>query len=159
MALEIERRFLLRAIPAMADSAHWHTLRQGYLAIDAVNEVRLRAEAGSGYTMTIKNGSGVAREEVDIPLDVAQFERLWPLSAGRQLEKRRMILPWSNATLFIDEYLKPMHFLLAEVEFTSEEDAAAFQIPDFFGPDVTDIATMRTFPALIERVKAWKAAQ
>ena len=39
--------------------------------------------------MTIKAGAGLVRTEVDVPLDAADAEALWPLSAGRQLRKAR----------------------------------------------------------------------
>lgn len=155
MALEIEKRFLVRSLPPDVNDRTWQCLRQGYLAIDANSEVRVRDEDGR-YSLTVKKGSGVAREEVDLPLEFAHFSRLWPLTTGRQLEKRRLCLPLGAARLYLDEYLTPASFLLAEVEFTSESDAAAFVPPAWFGPEVTDIATMSTFPALIRRVTEWQ---
>lgn len=156
MALEIEKRYLLAALPEMSEHAVWHSMRQGYLAIDAANEVRVR-EVDAQHWLTVKHGSGVARDEVEILISQAQFEQLWPMTAGRQLEKRRMCLPEQSATFFFDEYLSPLNFLLAEVEFASQAAADAFVPPDFFGPDVTEIATMSTFPLLIERLKRWQA--
>lgn len=155
MTQEIERRFLLRSIPALAYPLIWTTLRQGYLAVDDINEVRLREQQGA-YTLTVKNGSGLTRHEVDTALSAEEFARLWPLTSGRQLEKRRAMLPWQNSTLFIDDYYSPVAFLLAEIEFATIDDAHTFAIPEFFGPEVTEIATMRSFPALIETIKKWQ---
>lgn len=156
MALEIEKRYLLAALPEVSENAVWHGMRQGYLAIDASNEVRVREVDGQCW-LTVKNGSGVARDEVEILISHAQFTQLWPMTEGRQLEKRRMCLPCPSGALYIDEYVSPLKFLLAEVEFASQAAADNFVPPGFLGPDVTDIATMRTFPLLIERLKRWRA--
>lgn len=155
MALEIEKRYLLAGLPPGIESTGWRTVRQGYLAIDTTNEVRLR-EVDGHCSLTVKNGSGLAREEVELAISQAHFTQLWPLTAGRQLEKRRITLPWSSGTLFIDEYLSPVTFWLAEVEFDSLEAAENFVPPVFVGPDVTEIATMRTLPSLIARLKRWQ---
>lgn len=156
MALEIEKRYLLAALPASSGNDVWHSMRQGYLAIEVANEVRVREVDGQCW-LTVKSGSGVVRDEVEVLISQAQFEQLWPLTAGRQLEKRRLCLPWASGTLCIDEYVSPLNFLLAEVEFASQAAADSFVPPDFFGPEVTDIASMSTFPLLIERLKRWKA--
>lgn len=156
MAKEIERRFLLAGLPEGLVVTQWQWMRQGYLAMDAANEVRVR-ESGDGYQLTVKHGEGISREEVDIPLTQAQFAALWPLAVGRQLEKRRLSLPAKGYDVYIDEYLVPFRFWLAEVEFVSQGAAEAFKPLPYFGPEVTDIATMRTLPALLERLKLWQS--
>lgn len=155
MAMEYERRFLLKNVPDGIPADAWQTIRQGYLAVDRTGEVRIR-EQGGQFTLTAKKGEGSAREEVELPLSAAQFESLWPLVRDRCLHKRRAEVAWSSATLVIDEYLLPVPFLLAEIEFASEADMQSLPLPDFLGPDVTPIATMHTFPLLIERVKQWQ---
>ncbi len=37
--------------------------------------------------LTIKAGAGIERAEEELLLDPARFERLWPLTAGRRVEK------------------------------------------------------------------------
>lgn len=156
MTIEIEKRFLLRVIPAWAQSQNWKLLRQGYLSVDAHQEIRVRDENGA-FSMTVKQGEGVARQEVEIPLNSDQFFALWSLTAARRLEKRRCELPLSDGcTLFIDEYLSPAQFLLAEVEFATQSLADTFIAPGYLGPEVTDIATIRNMPALLARIHAWK---
>lgn len=155
MAMEYERRFLLKCVPEEIPADAWQTIRQGYLAVDSMGEVRIREQAGQ-FTLTVKKGEGSAREEVELPLTALQFEALWPMARERSLHKRRAVLPWLTATLFIDEYLHPVRFLLAEIEFASEIDTHSLPLPEFLGPEVTGIATMRTFPLLIERVKQWQ---
>ncbi len=157
MAIEFERRFLLASIPEGIPATAWQTIRQGYLAIDALGEVRLREQQGR-YTLTAKSGEGPAREEVEIDLSASQFDAFWPLARERSLHKRRAVLPLSapGATLFVDEYLAPVRFLLAEIEFENERDMNSVDLPPFLGPEVTDIATMRTFSQLLARVKQWQ---
>lgn len=160
MAIEFERRFLLATLPEGIPDTAWQTIRQGYLAIDSLGEVRLREQQGY-YTLTAKSGQGAAREEVEMDLTAAQFDAFWPLARERSLHKRRAVLPLSamsapGATLFIDEYLAPVRFLLAEMEFENEQDMNTVDLPAFLGPEVTDIATMRTFSQLLARVKQWQ---
>lgn len=155
MTVEYERRFLVKTLPEGIPDNAWQTIRQGYLAIDAAGEVRIREEHGL-FTLTAKKGEGSAREEAEIEISAPQFEALWSLARDRSLHKRRYALSMQDATLFIDEYLFPVRFLLAEMEYKNESVMHSLPLPECLGPEVTDIATMRTFPLLIERVKRWQ---
>ena len=48
---------------------------------------------GDRLLLTAKRGSGLSREEAEIELDREPFERLWPLTEGRRLHKRRHVIP------------------------------------------------------------------
>jgi adenylate cyclase len=134
--VEVERKFLVTDLPAI-DAAAGDEIDQGYLATGTDGEVRLRRKAGR-HLLTAKRGSGLAREEAEIEIDEQRFEELWPLTAGRRLRKRRHALPNDDLTIEIDVYAGDLDGLVvAEIEFSSEEDARAFDPPDWLGEEVT----------------------
>jgi adenylate cyclase len=142
---EIERKFLVPAPPA--DLRRWPSTRieQGYLAVDADGtEVRVRRRDGKA-TLTVKGGRGRSRVEAEIGIDAERFERLWPLTEGRRLEKTRSVIPAAgDLELEVDVYAGALAGLtVAEVEFAGEEQASAFEPPAWFGREVTDDARFK----------------
>jgi adenylate cyclase len=134
--VEVERKFLVTSPPDL-DEAAGDEIDQGYLAIGSDGEVRLRRKGGR-HLLTAKRGSGLAREEGEIEIDRPEFERLWPLTEGRRLHKRRHTLPHGELTIEIDVFAGELDgLILAEIEFPSEEDARAFDPPESFGDEVT----------------------
>jgi CYTH domain-containing protein len=136
---EIERSFLLEGdLPDGAERVD--RVEQGYIAIAGDGtEVRIRRRAGA-RTLTVKSGDvGRTRTEEEMELDAGRFERLWPLTAGRRLAKDRHLfaLP-GGLTAEVDVYIGELAGLrVVEVEFSSEEESERFQIPDWFGREVT----------------------
>lgn len=138
VGIEIERKFLVDAIPAGVSAEEGELLRQGYLALDGMTEVRLRLQQG-GASLTIKHGGGRTRIEEALELDERQAEALWPLTDGRRVEKVRRRVDHDGHTVEIDEYSGALAGLcVAEVEFADEASAAAFGPPGWFGAEVTD---------------------
>jgi adenylate cyclase len=134
--VEVERKFLVTDPPAI-DAAAGDEIDQGYLATGSDGEVRLRRKGGR-HLLTAKRGSGLAREEGEIEIERERFDELWPLTAGRRLHKRRHALPHDELTIEIDVYTGELDGLVvAEIEFSSEEDARAFDPPDWLGEEVT----------------------
>jgi adenylate cyclase len=134
--MEVERKFLVPEPPDL-DGTESDEIQQGYLAVGADGEVRLR-HRGDDLVLTAKRGSGLAREEAEIALDSANFERLWPLTEGRRLRKRRHVIPHGDLKIELDVYEAELEGLLvAEVEFPSEDEAGDFQPPDWIGEEVT----------------------
>lgn len=135
---EIERKFL---IPEQPDGLVLHSsaeIRQGYLMADVTQEIRLR-DKGGRFSLAVKQGTGLARSEVEIELEERQFAQLWPLTEGTRVEKTRHLVDHEDVTIELDFYLGALSGLfLAEVEFSSEEEARAFSPPDWFGTEVTD---------------------
>jgi adenylate cyclase len=144
--VEIERKFLVSAAPGDLDRHPASAIEQGYLAIHADGtEVRIRRRAGAAV-LTVKSGGALARVEEELALDEATFERLWPLTAGRRIEKVRHLIPAEPPGLVIelDVYGGDLDGLVvAEVEFASEADAAAFAPPAWLGRDVTGDARFK----------------
>jgi|SRR5215211_7761303 len=138
--VEIERKFVVDEAPEELEPNGSSHIRQGYLAIGEDGaEVRLRDRDGE-RTLTAKQGRGRVRAEEEIELDEDAFERLWPLTEGARLEKRRHLIPAdADLTIEIDVYANDLEGLvIAEIEFPSEDAAAGFRGPDWLGAEVTD---------------------
>jgi adenylate cyclase len=140
-AIEIERKFLVTEPPGDLESHRATAIEQGYLAIaDDGTEVRIRRRDGSA-TLTVKSGRGRSRVEEEIEIDAGRFERLWPLTDGRRIEKTRYEIPADGLTVELDVYAGALAGLVvAEVEFESEDAADGFAAPDWLGREVTDDA-------------------
>lgn len=137
MAAEIERKFVVTGPPGELRLGSGTRLRQGYLALDGAVEVRLRVTAHSAV-ITVKAGRGLTRTEVESPIDRADAEALWPHTEGRRLEKVRHRVALGDLVADVDVYDGALAGLCtAEVEFASEQAAAAFDPPGWFGPEVT----------------------
>jgi adenylate cyclase len=137
---EIERKFVLSAIPFELAGYPASEIRQGYLSIDPDgSEVRVRRR-GERCSLTVKRGGGIARDEEELELDSDEFGRLWPLTAGRRVDKTRYEIPGSDGLLIeLDVYAGPLEGLItAEVEFGSPDQAERFKPPDWLGREVTD---------------------
>ena len=134
--MEVERKFLVPDPPDL-DRTEWDEIEQGYLAIGAGGEVRLRRKA-ERRLLTAKRGSGLSREEAEVELDRAGFDELWPLTEGRRLRKRRHLIPHGELEIEVDVYEGDLEGLVvAEIEFASEEEARAFEPPGWIGQEVT----------------------
>jgi adenylate cyclase len=141
-AIEIERKFLVPAAPGDLDRHRSTAIEQGYLAIaDDGTEVRIRRRDGSA-TLTVKGAGGRTRVEEELEIDGDRFERLWPLTEGRRIEKTRYEIPTGDGlTIELDVYgVALAGLVVAEVEFASEDAADAFAGPDWLGREVTDDA-------------------
>jgi adenylate cyclase len=134
--MEVERKFLVSESPELGDTES-NEIEQGYLAVGAEGEVRLRRK-GEKLVLTAKRGSGLSREEAEIELDRESFEGLWQLTEGRRLHKRRHLIPDGDLTIELDVYEGDLAGLLvAEIEFGSEDQARQFEPPEWIGEEVT----------------------
>ena len=117
--MEIERKYLLSALPPREILGRGVAIRQGY--IDAADpEIRVR-QKGSEFFLTVKSGAGVRREECEVQIPAATFEKLWSLTEGARVVKTRYTVPHGDARWEIDEFGGALAGLyLAEVELASE---------------------------------------
>jgi CYTH domain-containing protein len=138
MANEIERKFLVVAVPDSVELGQGSELRQGYLAIDGPIEVRVRLSAHHA-ALTIKAGSGLSRTEVELPLSSADADALWEYTAGRRIEKVRHRVPVAPGVIAeVDRYTADLAGLCTvEAEFASLGSARSFQPPSWFDRELT----------------------
>jgi adenylate cyclase len=134
--MEVERKFLVGDPPDLRGTQA-DEIEQGYLAIGADAEVRLRRK-GKHLLLTSKRGAGMSREEAEVELDRESFDRLWPLTADRRLRKRRHVVPLGDHEIEVDVYEGDLDGLVvAEIEFGSEDEAQGFEPPEWIGGEVT----------------------
>jgi hypothetical protein len=95
---EIERKFLIREMPADLTSRPHADISQGYLvSLDDGLQVRLR-KTGERYSLTYKRGMGNVREEREVELTVEQFAVLWPATEGKRLVKTLKSMSTTRST-------------------------------------------------------------
>lgn len=133
--MEIERKFLIKALPEDLDSYPRHRIEQAYLCTEPVLRVRRKDEK---YILTYKGAGFLAREEHEFPLTEEAYRHLLEKADGNRITKDRYELPYGAYTIELDVFDAPFApLVLAEVEFPSEEEAHAFQVPAWFGEEVT----------------------
>lgn len=138
MAIEIERKFCVLKMPDLTAYTGVE-ISQGYLSVgEDGTEIRLRRK-GERFYQTVKQGKGVQRTELEVELSRAQFDNLWPLTAGRRVEKVRYEIVEGIWTIELDVYRGRLKGLVvAEVEFETVAESARFVPPLWFGREVTD---------------------
>lgn len=138
---ERERKWVVDEIPThIAESlGPGVVMRQGYLNTDGDASVRLRDAGPEGRTLTIKSGGSTSRIEVEWEATAEQFDALWPLTAGRRIEKTRHRVDHGDHVIELDVFAGSLRGLLyAEVEFDADEALRSFVAPDWFGREVSD---------------------
>jgi CHAD domain-containing protein/CYTH domain-containing protein len=119
--VEIERKFLLTAVPPHALAFPVEEIEQGWLPGSLLVE-RLRHVHSNGtneWFRTVKAGRGLRRTEIEEATTPELFAALWPLTEGCRVVKRRYLVPEGTLTWEIDEFLdRPL--ALAEIELPTE---------------------------------------
>jgi CYTH domain-containing protein len=114
----------------------FHEIEQAYLNIDPVVRVRKQDEE---FYMTYKGRGMMEREEYNLPLNKEAYLHLKEKADGHVITKKRYLIPIeNNLTIELDVFegeLSPL--IIAEVEFSSKEEAESFTPPAWFKRDVT----------------------
>lgn len=132
--MEIERKFTVKELPDLS-KYKYHIMEQGYLNTDPVVRVRKEDEE---YYLTYKGKGLLVREEYNLPLNKEAYYHLIEKSDGIIIRKRRYLIPFQKYTIELDVFDVPYeNLVIAEVEFDTEEEANAFQPPEWFDKDVT----------------------
>lgn len=156
--LEIERTYLLTAMPSVPGEAEVWRIEQGYLgddpvdggAPDGVKEGRVRRithpNGEVACYFTIKRGEGLVRTEEERAISEEEFGRLWPRTTGRRLTKTRYRVRHEGFTWEIDRF-DDVNLVLAEVELPDAE--AVPPVPAWLAPliarDVTEEPAFRNY--------------
>ena len=142
--MEIERKYLIEAaeMPENCLSYPFLQIEQAYLSVDPV--VRIRRQDDSFY-LTYKSRGKMAREEYNLPLNAQSYAHLLAKADGLVLTKKRYLIPAKDAgipasplTIELDVFEGAYQGLvLAEVEFSSKEEADRFvKPPSILGPSL-----------------------
>jgi CYTH domain-containing protein len=105
-----------------------------------LERVRKKSDAsGTKYFRTVKLGRGIERIEIEEKITRALYAKLWPLTEGRRVEKRRYAIEDGELTWEIDVFTD-RELVLCEVEL--ERADVEVRLPDWLAPyverDVTD---------------------
>lgn len=135
--MEIERKYLVKALPDNLESYEQKHIAQGYLCTNPVLRIR---RSNDEYFLTYKGQGLMAREEHEFPITEDVFEHLLRKVDGSLLSKIRYLIPLDEKHTAELDIFQGAHapLRLVEVEFESIEDAESFVAPDWFGDDVTN---------------------
>lgn len=142
--MEIERKFLVDALPDNLAQYSVKAIKQGYISTNPT--IRLRQQDNK-YILTVKGKGVIQRQEFEMELEKEQFDNLWKKVEGGYISKKRYIIPFvsqqpleeKNLTIELDIYEDMLQgFMNVEVEFSTIKDAILFEPPSWFGKEVTD---------------------
>jgi CYTH domain-containing protein len=139
--IEIERKWLLSALPPRVKRLTPAKLSQGYIPGTALIE-RIRSVTWRGRTAwfrTIKFGRGLSRIELEEATTSTIGKALFALTKGKRVTKHRYAVVDGGHTWEIDNFTD-RRLVLAEVELQTEDDLV--MPPDWLAPyivrEVTD---------------------
>lgn len=137
MAIEIERKFLVKSDDWRAHVQRSKRIVQAYLAISEQMSVRVRVVDERDATLTIKSrGASTGRLEFEYQLPLDDARTLLELRVGSLLTKVRHIVQINELTWEIDVFSgENAGLVLAEVELQSA--AQAVTIPSWIGDEVS----------------------
>lgn len=137
MALEIERKFLLKDDSWTSQVVRSHVLKQGYLASSPGPTVRIRTSDQRAF-LTIKGKTtGISRVEFEYEIPMEEALELLKLSANAPIEKTRHIVKADGHVWEIDVFEGAnLGLVLAEVELQSEDEQ--IDLPAWIGMEVSD---------------------
>ena len=146
--LEIERKFLSKGNHSLyLPDYEYFSIEQGYLYIDEFSEIRIRSKidkegtAKYYYTVKVKRDTDLSRTEIEFEINEEQFNhyRNNLLDGTHLISKTRYFIPLGNElTAELDIYFDCLDGLVTiEVEFPNEEKANSFEVPSWFGEEIT----------------------
>ena len=131
--MEIERKWMVNGWPEALPLKEEFKMEQGYISVHPT--VRIREEALVGgdtqYILCFKSAGGLAREEIERPIDKQLFDDLKNKIIGKPLickVRRSYLLPdgYVLEVNNVDEGL-PSAFWYAEVEYPTVDAALAWE--------------------------------
>lgn len=137
MAIEIERKFLVRDDSWKQQAGAGSEIRQGYLSSDPACSVRVRL-AGDRAWLNIKRATGeISRLEFEYPIPIEDAKQiLHDLCGGNSLDKTRYLVVHEGHTWEVDVFHGAnAGLVVAEIELASEDEA--FTRPDWLGEEVS----------------------
>ena len=154
MAVEIERKFLVRDTSWRSEVTHQQEITDGLIAIAGGRKVRVRI-CDQRATLTVKSrtdGLANAEFEYEIPLsDAAEMMAYHCIRAG--LTKTRYFVPHGGHMWQVDVYAGMLAgVVLAEVELASETTELA--LPPWVGREVTGDPGYKKFNMVNARLEA-----
>lgn len=148
--MEIERKYLVNALPEDLNSYPHLEIEQGYLCTSPTLRIR---KAGDVYWLTIKEkltveSTAIHNREEEFRLTVNQYNHLKNKCDGRIILKTRYTIPLACTAVPLVAELDVFHgvhegLCVVEVEFPDTELANHFIPPSWFGEDVSRLPQFR----------------
>lgn len=134
--MEIERKFLVDMLPSL-NCFSFKELIQAYLSYEP--EIRIRSLNNQEFYLAKKSECSLSREEIETQISDISFQILMNLVQGRVISKARYYIPLNNNLIAeLDIYHNELEGLITvETEFNSEEAAKNFDIPSWYGKEIT----------------------
>lgn len=137
MAREIERKFLVASEDWRRGADSGSRLVQAYLMLSPDRSLRVRIAGGHVARLALKLGGGLAREEFEYAVPLADAREMLGRRLGNVIEKVRHRVPFGGFTWEVDVFEGALAGLvIAEVELSSASDRPA--LPPWLGREVTD---------------------
>ena len=138
MALEIERKFLVKSNNFKKEVHNSYAIKQGFLNSNKERIVRIRLKNDIGY-ITVKGKSsdgGLSRFEWEKEISKLDAEHLIELCEEGIIEKIRYEVKYGNHIFEVDEFLgENKGLVVAEVELNHKNES--FERPIWLGTEVT----------------------
>jgi len=137
VAIEIERKFLVKDDGWRKLATEHARIQQAYLVLGGRASIRVRVKDDGAAMLTIKSRSAkLSRLELEYPIPVADAQALIGLRRGAVIEKVRHIVPYAGATWEVDVFAgENAGLIIAEVELPHED--YRLELPPFVGAEVT----------------------
>ena len=138
MAIEIERKFLVKDESYKEMAFKSDRIAQGYICRQGGNSTRVRVRGDKGY-LTIKGPSidgGLSRYEWEKEIPASEAWELMKLCPTPIIDKTRYLVDFEGHTFEVDEfYGDNAGLVVAEVELSTPDEE--FKRPVFLGEEVT----------------------
>jgi len=146
--MEIERKFTIKKLPDHLEYYTRKEIEQAYLCKKPTVRVRKSVKGEKvSYKLCYKSKLDVEKkedalanvcEEIEMKLTEESYAKLLAKADGQVIRKTRYIIPYKKYLIELDVFSGTYQGLVfAEVEFETEEEANAFELPDWFDRDVT----------------------
>lgn len=159
MAMEIERKFLIRNEQWRECVKKSVPFKQGYLTNEPDFTTRIRRE-GEVAKLTIKYGkSGISRKEFEYEIPLEDAEHLFDDRIQNQaISKTRHYIEFAGKLWELDEFHGDNQGLLvAEIELESESEE--FEKPDWLGDEVSSDSRYQNSVLLNNPYNSWPENQ
>ena len=138
MAIEIERKFLVKNLDFIKESFEKKSIIQGYLSKDPLRIVRVRIENNMAF-LTIKGKSskdGVSRLEIEKPISLKEAKILIKICLPDLIKKVRYFIKKNDSIFCVDVFNEKNNGLvIAEIELDSKD--SYYPVPEWLGEEVT----------------------
>ena len=154
MAIEIERKFLVKRIPE--DKIKYsHNIKQGYVVSDKPKVILIRKKMND-FFITIKgNKTGISRFEFEYKIPENDANQLFENFCNEGIiEKTRHYIEHKGHTWELDVFHgKNEGLIVAEIELKSEEET--FSVPEWVDQEVTDQDKYYNMNLITKPFKNW----